>query len=70
LIDLRRSRVSTGLFLDMVLDARKHAENVRRSTDGAFRLRDEVWTEVDVEVGPNGEPKEPWDGPARKYKLE
>ncbi|KAJ3332146.1 hypothetical protein HDU76_001133 [Blyttiomyces sp. JEL0837] len=48
-MDMKKSRASAGLFLDMLLDCRRHMENVRRSTDGAFRMRDEVWTEVEVE---------------------
>ncbi|KAI9357365.1 hypothetical protein DFJ73DRAFT_758352 [Zopfochytrium polystomum] len=49
LMDLKRSRTSAGLLFDMLLDSRRHNENVRRSTDGAFRFRDEVWLETEGE---------------------
>ncbi|KAJ1549002.1 hypothetical protein HK405_011420, partial [Cladochytrium tenue] len=52
LMDLRRSRLAAGLLLDMVLDSRRHVENLRRATDGAFRFRDEVWLEIEAE-GPD-----------------
>ncbi|KAI9316936.1 hypothetical protein BDR26DRAFT_927388 [Obelidium mucronatum] len=45
LMDLKRNRLAAGLFLDLLLDSRKHVENIRRSTDVGFRLRDEIWTE-------------------------
>ncbi|KAJ3027167.1 UNVERIFIED_CONTAM: hypothetical protein HDU68_004316 [Siphonaria sp. JEL0065] len=48
--DLKRNRLASGLFLDLLLDSRKHVENIRRSTDVGFRLRDEIWTEEEEAV--------------------
>ncbi|KAJ3205540.1 Serine/threonine-protein phosphatase 2A regulatory subunit B'' subunit beta [Entophlyctis luteolus] len=50
LMDLKRNRTAAGLFLDFLLDSRKHMENMRRGTDVGFRLRDEVWGEEDAPV--------------------
>ncbi|KAI8620183.1 hypothetical protein BC830DRAFT_1100636 [Chytriomyces sp. MP71] len=50
LMDLKRNRNAAALFLDFLLDSRKHIENIRRSTDVGFRLRDEIWAE-DEEAG-------------------
>ncbi|KAJ3206541.1 Serine/threonine-protein phosphatase 2A regulatory subunit B'' subunit alpha [Dinochytrium kinnereticum] len=66
LMDLKRSRRASGLFLDMLLDSRRHTENIRRSTDGAFRMRDEVWGEVEGEA--MGEVM--MDVAVRRFKLE
>ena len=31
----------------MLIDSRKHIENIRRCTDGGFRYRDDVWGDVE-----------------------
>ncbi|KAJ3345321.1 hypothetical protein HDU83_004217 [Entophlyctis luteolus] len=50
LLDLKRNAKAAGLFLDFLLDSRRHMENIRRSADVTFRLNDEVWvTEEDDE---------------------
>ncbi|KAJ1560550.1 Serine/threonine-protein phosphatase 2A regulatory subunit B'' subunit alpha, partial [Cladochytrium tenue] len=59
MMDLKRSRASAGLLLDMIVDSRRHMENVRRATDGAFRFRDEVWLELD-DSGPGGPQGDPF----------
>ncbi|KAI8832919.1 hypothetical protein BJ741DRAFT_613132 [Chytriomyces cf. hyalinus JEL632] len=43
LLDLKRNAKAAGLFLDFLLDSRRHVENLRRSADVSFRLNDEVW---------------------------
>ncbi|KAI8610073.1 hypothetical protein BC830DRAFT_1173010 [Chytriomyces sp. MP71] len=43
LLDLKRNPVAAGLFLDFLLDSRRHVENIRRSADVTYRLNDEVW---------------------------
>ncbi|KAJ3141377.1 hypothetical protein HK101_003414 [Irineochytrium annulatum] len=82
LMDMKKSRRAAGLFLDMLLDSRRHAENIRRATDGAFRLRDEVWGEVESEgaalaaEGSAGGAAggvvgiEEWEGGVRRLRLE
>ncbi|KAJ3291374.1 hypothetical protein HDU79_002441 [Rhizoclosmatium sp. JEL0117] len=57
LMDLKRNRHASGLFLDLLLDSRKHVENIRRSTDVGFRMRDEVWTEEEVSSTSSAETK-------------
>ncbi|KAJ1560780.1 Serine/threonine-protein phosphatase 2A regulatory subunit B'' subunit alpha, partial [Cladochytrium tenue] len=59
MMDLKRSRASAGLLLDMIVDSRRHVENVRRATDGAFRFRDEVWLELD-DSGPGASQGDPF----------
>ncbi|KAJ3043940.1 hypothetical protein HDU99_009952 [Rhizoclosmatium hyalinum] len=56
-MDLKRNRHASGLFLDLLLDSRKHVENIRRSTDVGFRMRDEVWTEEEVSSTSSAETK-------------
>ncbi|KAJ3242290.1 hypothetical protein HDU81_005042 [Chytriomyces hyalinus] len=48
LLDLKRNAVAAGLFLDFLLDSRRHVENIRRSADVSYRLNDEVWILEDV----------------------
>ncbi|KAJ3031064.1 UNVERIFIED_CONTAM: Serine/threonine-protein phosphatase 2A regulatory subunit B'' subunit alpha [Siphonaria sp. JEL0065] len=50
LLDLKRNSKAAGLFLDFLLDSRRHVENIRRSADVTFRLQDEVWVTDDEEV--------------------
>ncbi|KAJ3241913.1 hypothetical protein HDU78_001666 [Chytriomyces hyalinus] len=74
LMDLKRNRNAAVLFLDFLLDSRKHIENIRRSTDVGFRLRDEIWAEEEDES--NKKKGEEMDGlmeleaAVKRYKLE
>ncbi|KAJ3231463.1 hypothetical protein HDU81_003733 [Chytriomyces hyalinus] len=74
LMDLKRNRNAAVLFLDFLLDSRKHIENIRRSTDVGFRLRDEIWAEEEDES--NKKKGEEVDGlmeleaAVKRYKLE
>ncbi|KAI8614410.1 hypothetical protein BC830DRAFT_1127511 [Chytriomyces sp. MP71] len=43
LLDLKRNAKAAGLFLDFLLDSRRHVENIRRASDVSFRINDEVW---------------------------
>ncbi|KAI8803123.1 hypothetical protein BJ742DRAFT_743198 [Cladochytrium replicatum] len=41
--DWVRDRVASAMVVDLLVDARRHLERVRKGTDGRFRRRDEVW---------------------------
>ncbi|KAJ3070747.1 hypothetical protein HDU98_006228 [Podochytrium sp. JEL0797] len=82
LMDLKRNRNAAGLFLDILVDSRKHVENIRRSTDVGFRLRDEIWaaegeTSGEAAAAAAGGGEEigldvllDMEGVVRRYKLE
>ncbi|KAJ8331397.1 Serine/threonine-protein phosphatase 2A regulatory subunit B'' subunit alpha [Batrachochytrium dendrobatidis] len=70
LSDFKKNRDNTGIFLDLLFDSQQRIEFLRRTSDIAFRRRDEVWTNVSVFCANHDKPSDTIDSwEVRRIKL-